>query len=140
MILLVEDNENDASLISRILQKQVPDSTIHVAQDGEEALAFLEQADNASLRLVLLDLHLPRMSGLEVLRELRSHPHGRHVPVIVISGSRENQDVIASYDLGANSFLRKTVQCRQFEDTVRLIAPYWLNLNRPYATQGVLSR
>ena len=114
MILLVEDNEDDATLMLRALGKQLPDSAIRVAHDGSEALDLLANWGDQELQLVLLDVHLLRVSGLQVLEELRKSFLICHVPVVMISGSLNKGDVIRSYDLGANSFLNKADKAEQF--------------------------
>jgi len=129
MILLVEDSEDDATLILRVLGKYLPDSDIRVARDGSEALDLLANWGDQALQLVLLNVHLPHVSGLQVLEELRKSPLTSQVPVVMISGSFDNSDVTRSYDLGANSFLSKTDQAEQFEATIKHIVPYWLHLN-----------
>ncbi|MFQ5642461.1 MAG: response regulator [Thiogranum sp.] len=136
MILLVEDSEDDAALMLRVLGKQLADSRIRVARDGSEALELLANWGNEELHLILLDVHLPRVSGLEVLEELRKSPFTRHVPVVMLSGSQDNNDVIRSYDLGANSFLVKAGQAEQFEATMHEIIPYWLHLNHAFPLPG----
>jgi len=136
MILLVEDSEDDATLMLRVLGKQLPDSAIRVARDGSEALDLLVNWGDQELQLVLLDVHLPRVSGLQVLEELRKFPLTRHVPVVMISGSLNKGDVIRSYDLGANSFLNKADKAEQFEATIQQVIPYWLHLNHPCSTPG----
>jgi two-component system response regulator len=140
MILLVEDNDNDASLMLRVLNKQSPSTTIRVARDGAEALDMLESQDTEPPQLILLDLHLPGISGLQVLQKLRENELTRHVPVVMISGSHSDADVGRSYDLGANSFLSKTGKPEQFEETVRQVIPYWLHLNHPYVQHGTAHR
>jgi len=140
MILLVEDDNNDAALILRILKQQVPAGSIRHVSDGDAAIELIQHWDGEPLQLILLDLHLPTLSGLEVLKQLRSARQTRHVPVVVMSGSSDADDVARSYDLGANSFLSKTDRAEEFEDTVRQIAPYWLKLNHPYVLPGVKHR
>lgn len=132
MILLVEDDSNDAARILRILEQQVPaDSICHVS-DGGAAVELLQHWEGEPLQLVLLDLHLPTRSGLDVLKQVRDAGDTHHVPIVVISDSTNADEVARCYDLGANSFLSKTDRAVQFEDTVRQIVPYWLKLNHPY--------
>lgn len=140
MILLVEDDDNDVSLILRVLKQQSPSTTIRVARNGEEALAVLESRDAEPPQLILLDLHLPTISGLQVLQELRENAFTCHTPVVMLSSSQDANDVARSYDLGANSFLDKTDKPDQFEDTVKLVIAYWLQLNHPYVHPGVSRR
>jgi len=135
MILLVENSEDDAALMRRILGKQLPDSEICVAKDGREALELLASWGDEKPQLLLIDVHLPRVSRLQVLEEVRKSPLTRHVPVVMLSSSQDNSDVMRSYDLGANSFLVKADQTGQFEATIHEIVPYWLHLNHTPANR-----
>jgi two-component system response regulator len=135
-ILLVEDNADDEELTIRALKKNNVTNNLVVARDGVEALDFLfgtgayAGRDTAMLPgLVLLDLKLPKIDGLEVLRRIRADPRTRRMPVTVLTSSREEQDLIKSYDLGANSYIRKPVQFDQFTEAVRQLGLYWLILN-----------
>lgn len=138
-ILLVEDNPNDAELALRALRKHnLTNRLVHVS-DGEEALDFLngrgsfaDRAPTPTLpRLVILDLKLPRVDGLEVLRELKGDERLRTVPVVVLTSSREERDVVESYRLGVNSFIVKPVDFEKFVAAVQEIGLYWLLLNHP---------
>ncbi len=138
IILLVEDNPDDAVLTRRALERSDVSHTVEVARDGLEALDFLfalgSHADRKSSEmpaLILLDLKLPKVDGLEVLRRLRADSMTRLIPVIVLSSSDEPSDVIESYSLGANSYIRKPVDFSEFTETVRALANYWLRLNEP---------
>lgn len=135
-ILLVEDNADDEELTMRALKKNNVTNNLVVARDGVEALDFLfgtgayAGRDTALLPgLVLLDLKLPKIDGLEVLRRIRADPRTRRMPVTVLTSSKEEQDLIKSYDLGANSYIRKPVQFDQFTEAVRQLGLYWLILN-----------
>lgn len=135
-ILLVEDNPNDAELTLRALTKSKIANPIVVAEDGEEALDFLfargkyaERSAEPLPQLVLLDLKLPKVDGLEVLRALRDDPRTRLLPVVVLTSSVEEQDLLESYSLGANSFVRKPVDFVQFVEAVGHLGLYWLVLN-----------
>ncbi|HSQ04398.1 MAG TPA: response regulator [Burkholderiales bacterium] len=137
-ILLVEDNRSDLELALRALKEQNLCNCIHVARDGVEALDFIfrrgEFAGRPSgelPRVILLDLKLPRVDGLEVLRQLRADPHTQHVPVVVLTSSTEERDVVESYALGVNSYIQKPVDFDQFKAAMRTIGMYWLLLNRP---------
>lgn len=135
-ILLVEDNPDDQTLALRVLKKNNLVSEVSVASDGAEALEFLFAGDNArSLpALVLLDLKLPRLGGHEVLRQLRADARTRHLPVVVMTSSSEEEDIRKSYELGANSYIRKPVDFNQFSSTVAQLGDYWLTINQaPYA-------
>jgi len=129
-ILLVEDNADDEVLTLRALQKHNVGNEVVVARDGAEALAHLEKA--ASLpELVLLDLKLPKIDGLEVLKRLRAAERTRLLPIVILTSSREESDVVTGYRLGANSYVRKPVDFEHFLEAVRQLGLYWLVLNEP---------
>ena len=133
-ILLVEDNADDVELTLRALRKENMANQIHVVRDGEEALAFLfdpQKPNHAHLKLVLLDLKLPKVDGLEVLKAVKSDPRTRRIPVVVMTSSREESDLVRSYDLGVNSYLQKPVDFDQFRDVVKRMGFYWLLINQP---------
>jgi two-component system, response regulator len=136
VILLVEDNPNDEALTLRTLRKNDVRSEIVVVRDGVEALDWLfglgTHVDrDASIlpQVVLLDLKLPKLSGLEVLRAMRAHPRTKRLPVVLLTSSKEDQDVFAAYDLGANSYVRKPVTFADFAEAIRQVGLYWLTLN-----------
>ena len=138
IILLVEDNPDDAVLTRRALEKSEVAHTVEVARDGLEALDYLfalgthaERKTSEMPALILLDLKLPKVDGLEVLRRLRADRLTRLIPVIVLSSSDEPGDLIESYKFGANSYIRKPVDFSEFTETVRALAHYWLTLNEP---------
>ena len=138
LILLVEDNPGDAELTQRALKKSNVGNPIAHVSDGAEALDFLFRqgayADRAPAdmpRLVLLDLKLPKVDGLEVLRALRADERTKLLPVVMLTSSDEEQDVVRSYGLGANSFVRKPVDFAQFVEATRILGLYWLVVNRP---------
>jgi two-component system response regulator len=130
-ILLVEDNPDDETLTLRAIKKNNIKNRVVVARDGAEALDLLLGAgrDAALPQLVLLDLKLPKVDGLEVLRRIRADDRTRRLPVVVLTSSKEDADVVASYDLGANSYVRKPVNFDQFIEAVRQLGLYWLVLN-----------
>ena len=133
-ILLVEDNASDVELTLHALRHEHLANQIHVVRDGEEALAFLfdpQKPNHASLKLVLLDLKLPKVDGLEVLKVVKSDPRTRRIPVVVMTSSREESDLVRSYDLGVNSYLQKPVDFDQFRDVVKRMGFYWLLINQP---------
>jgi two-component system response regulator len=140
ILLLVEDNPDDEALTLRALRKHNLANEIVVVRDGQEALDFLfgegvySGRDTRVLpQVILLDLKLPRVDGLQVLERLRAEPQTRHVPVVVLTSSSEEQDMMRSYDLGANSYVRKPVDFAQFLEAARQLRLYWLVLNEvPY--------
>ena len=136
VILLVEDNADDEALTLRALKKNNIRNQVVVARDGAEALDWLfargEHAGRdvtALPQVVLLDLNLPKMSGLEVLEALRADPRTKRLPVVLLTSSKEEQDVIAGYNLGANSYVRKPVDFAAFTEAMRHLGMYWLVLN-----------
>ncbi len=142
-ILLVEDNDNDILLTKRALNKANIMNEITVAQDGEEALEYLlgrqdkpSQKGNACPVLILLDLKLPKIDGLEVLKRIRSNERTCMCPVVILTSSREETDIIAGYKLGANSYIQKPVDFNQFVQAVTQLGLYWLVLNEPPPTSG----
>ena len=141
VILLVEDNPRDEELTLRALKKANVLNPIAVARDGVEALDFLfargEHAGRALPQVILLDLKLPRVDGLEVLRSLRADERTKLLPVVILTSSNEEQDRLRGYSLGANSYVRKPVDFAQFLEAVKQLGLYWLVLNEnPPATGG----
>jgi two-component system response regulator len=140
-ILLVEDNPDDRALTLRALQKNQILNPVLIAQDGVEALEILlggaaGSAAGPTPALVLLDLKLPKIDGLEVLKAVRGDPRTRLMPVVVLTSSKEEQDLVASYRLGANSYIRKPVEFTKFVDAVRQLGLYWLMLNEAPPSGG----
>jgi len=138
IILLVEDNPDDEKLTLRALHKNKISNEVVVAHDGVEALDYLlgnGAGGGNNLKplpqVVLLDLKLPKMDGLEVLRRLRAHERTKLLPVVILTSSNEEQDLIAGYGLGANSYVRKPVDFNQFIEAARQLGLYWLVLNEP---------
>jgi CheY-like chemotaxis protein len=139
-LLLVEDNPDDEALTLRAMHKHNLANKIVVVRDGQEALDFLfgegefSNRDTSVLpQVILLDLKLPRLDGLQVLERLRAEPQTHHVPVVVLTSSIEEQDMIRSYNLGANSYVRKPVDFQHFLEAARQLGLYWLVLNEvPY--------
>ena len=135
-LLLVEDNENDVELTVRALRRENLCNHIQVARDGEEALDFLlcrgsfAGRQNGHPRLILLDLKLPKVDGLEVLRVIKSDPHTASIPVVMLTSSTHEQDLVRSYQLGVNSYLRKPVDFDEFHVMVKQLGLYWLVVNR----------
>ena len=143
IILLVEDNPSDIGLTQRALAKSHVANELVVAEDGQEALDYLFATGKHTGRdvsqdpaLVLLDLKLPGVDGLEVLRQIRADPRTSRLPVVILTCSREEQDVAQSYDLGANSYIRKPVDFTQFAQAVEHLELYWLVLNEPAPPKG----
>jgi CheY-like chemotaxis protein len=138
VILLVEDNPSDVGLTRRALARSHIANDLVVAEDGQEALDYLFAGGNYAGRdvsdtpaLILLDLKMPRVDGLEVLRQIRADERTRRLPVVILTTSKEEQDVAQSYDRGANSYIRKPVDFTQFVEAVERLGLYWLVLNEP---------
>lgn len=135
-ILLVEDNPNDVELTLRALKKHNLANKVHVVKDGAEALDYIfsrgtyeNRNVNERPKLILLDLKLPKVDGLEVLRQIKSDERTKTIPVVVLTSSREEQDMIESYKLGVNSYIVKPVDFDKFLDAVGELGLYWLLLN-----------
>lgn len=138
LILLVEDNPDDEALTLRALKKNNILNEVVVARDGVEALDFLLAMGSYAGRdstimpqIILLDLKLPKIDGLEVLRRLRADERTHLLPVVILTSSKEEQDLIKGYSLGANSYIRKPVDFAQFTEAIRQLGLYWLVLNEP---------
>jgi two-component system response regulator len=138
IILLVEDNADDVELTLRAFRKSKILNEITVVSDGVEALDYLFASGAHAGRdpksvpeVILLDLNLPKIGGLEVLRRMRADERTRRIPVVVLTSSNEERDILKSYDLGANSFVRKPVDFSQFVEAARQLGLYWLVLNEP---------
>ena len=136
-LLLVEDDPNDVELALIALRKHKLANRIHVVHDGEEALDFLfcrgpytERAPNGQPKVILLDLKLPKVNGLEVLRAVKDDPRTRAVPVVVMTSSREQRDMIEGYRLGVNSYIQKPIDFEQFQTVIRDLGYYWLVVNQ----------
>jgi two-component system response regulator len=141
VILLVEDNPKDEALTLRALKKNNFCNQIVVARDGVEALDYLMPSDGSPPlvvpQLILLDLKLPKIDGLEVLQRIRANARTRHVPVVILTSSTEDKDLLRGYALGTNSYVRKPVDFAEFVDAVKQVGLYWLILNHPApATDG----
>jgi two-component system response regulator len=143
-ILLVEDNPNDLELTLHAFRKNDVNIPIFVAHDGAEALEFLfssgafpERNIEDGPRLILLDLKLPKVDGLEVLRVIKKDPRTKMIPVVVLTSSHEDKDIVESYRLGANSYIVKPVDFDKFIETVRVLRMYWLLINEaPFPETG----
>jgi two-component system, response regulator len=136
-ILLVEDNPNDVKLTLHSLERHKVTNHIHIARDGAEALDFLFRRgdyaarDENAPKLILLDLKLPKVDGIEVLRQVKGDPETSSIPIVVLTSSREDVDIKASYKLGVNSYIVKPVDFEKFSEAIRLLGLYWLLLNQP---------
>jgi len=134
-VLLVEDNRADIQLTLHVIAEENASCRVHVTRDGEQALDFvLGQGPYASaprpvFALVLLDLKLPKVNGLEVLKQIKANPTTKALPVVVLSSSNQLRDVDSSYELGANGYVQKPVGFEEFSDAIRRIAEYWLDVN-----------
>ena len=132
LIMLVEDNPDDEALAILALRENGFTSDIVVAHDGEEALDMLTGDKNIKIRpdLILLDLKLPKVSGLEVLKHIRETDEIKHTPVVVLTTSSEDSDIASSYDNGANSYLRKPVNYKEFVEQIGYMVKYWFTFNK----------
>jgi CheY-like chemotaxis protein len=135
-ILLVEDSPEDVELTLRALKKNQVTNHVHVVGDGAEALEYLfatgrytHRASGRAPKMVLLDLKLPKVDGLEVVRRCKSEARTRNIPVVVLTSSKEECDIVESYKLGVNSYIVKPVDFQQFNEAVRQLGLYWLLLN-----------
>ena len=144
VILLVEDDARDEALTRRALEKSNIVNTVVVARDGAEALDYLfgtgkyEGRDLTKMpQLILLDLKLPRLNGMEVLQQIRTDERTKRLPLVVFTSSSEQEDMIKSYDLGANSYVRKPVDFEHFMEATKQLGMYWLVLNQPAPTEIV---
>ncbi len=129
VILLVEDNPSDEKLTVRALKNCGVANEVHVERDGAAALEYLATHDLPAV--VLLDLKLPKLDGLEVLRHIRADGHTRLVPVVILTSSKEDEDVVSSFSLGANAYVRKPVDFTEFAEAARTLGLFWLLLNEP---------
>jgi len=137
-ILLVEDNQDDVDLALHALRREKLANHIFVARDGEQALdflfcrgAFTQRSFDRPPKLVLLDLKLPKVNGMEVLKSVKSDPRTKTIPVVIMTSSKEERDLVASYNLGANSYIQKPVDFDKFRETVKSVGLYWLVINQP---------
>ncbi len=137
-ILLVEDNPDEEALTLRAFEKSNISNEVVVARDGAEALAYLFPGDGDGPRpaLILLDLNLPKVGGLEVLRRMQADARTRLIPVVVLTSSKQEEDILDSYRSGANAYVRKPVNFSDFADAVRALGVFWLLLNEPAPSRG----
>jgi len=142
-ILLVEDNQDDMDLALHALKRGNLANNIFVARDGEEALDFLfcrggfgHRSFDHPPKLVLLDLKLPKVDGMEVLKQIKVDARTKTIPVVIMTSSKEERDLVAGYNLGANSYIQKPVDFDQFRETVKTVGLYWLVTNQPVPTNG----
>lgn len=143
-ILLVEDSPDDADLAMHALRKENLSNSIFVVHDGEEALDFIfcrgpfsERSFDYPPKLVLLDLKLPKVDGIQVLKAIKQDPRTRLIPVVILTSSKEERDLVSVYDFGANSFIQKPVDFEQFQETVKRVGLYWIVTNQPLTQAGL---
>lgn len=136
-ILLVEDNRDDIELTLHALRRENLANNIFIVRDGEEALDFLfcsgayaQRSPDQPPKLVLLDLKLPKVSGLEVLKRIKEDPRTSAIPVVILTSSREESDLVNGYKMGVNSYIQKPVDFEQFRETVKEVGLYWLVINQ----------
>jgi CheY-like chemotaxis protein len=143
-ILLAEDNENDVELTLTALQECRLSNEVEVVRDGAEALDYIYQREKYSGRVdglpcvILLDLKMPRVDGLEVLRQIKSDPALRFIPVVMLTSSREEKDLVLSYDLGVNAFVVKPVDFDQFLQAIRALGMFWALVNEPAPVKPIV--
>jgi two-component system response regulator len=143
-ILLVEDSQDDADLAIHALRRENLANNIYIVQDGEAALDFLfcrgiftDRSFANPPKLVLLDLKLPKVEGIQVLKQLKEDPRTRAIPVVILTSSKEERDLVQGYDLGVNSYIQKPVDFEQFRQTVKTVGLYWMVINqRPVASDA----
>jgi len=142
-ILLVEDNQDDMALALHALERGKLANKIVVVRDGEDALdflfcrgAFAHRSFDHPPKLILLDLKLPKVDGLEVLKQVKSDPRTKAIPVVIMTSSKEERDLVASYHSGANRYIQKPVDFDQFREVVKTVGLYWLVINQPVPTNG----
>ena len=143
-ILLVEDNQDDIDLALHALRQGKLANSIFVVRDGEEALDFLfcrgafsQRSFDLPPKLVLLDLKLPKVDGLQVLKEAKGDPRTKTIPIVIMTSSKEERDMVESYNSGVNSYIQKPVDFDQFRNTVKTLGMYWMVVNQPPVKNGV---
>jgi len=142
-ILLVDDSQEDVDLTLHALRSENLANHVFLARDGEEALDFLfctgphvERSFDHPPKLVLLDLKMPKIDGMQVLKQIKGDPRTRTIPVVLMTSSREERDMVSGYELGVNSYIQKPVDFDEFRKVVKLMGLYWMVVNRPPVTNG----
>jgi two-component system response regulator len=142
-ILLVDDSQDDVDLTMHALRSEKLANKIVVVRDGEEALefifcsgAFASRSFDHPPKLILLDLKLPKVDGMQVLKQIKGDPRTKQIPVVMMTSSKEERDLVSGYKLGANSYIQKPVDFEEFRKTVKLLGMYWLMVNQPPPTNG----
>ncbi len=131
-ILLIEDNFDDAELTIRALKKKNLANRLHHIADGEEAMEYLfRQASDPLPKLILLDLKMPKVDGIQILKRIKEDPEKRVIPVVVLTSSKEERDIVESYKLGVNAYIVKPVEFEKFQDAVAQLGLFWMLINQP---------
>jgi two-component system, response regulator len=143
-ILLIEDNPDDVELTLHALRRENLANNIRVVRDGEEALDLLfpdnshgERSWETAPKLILMDLKLPKVDGMEVLRQIKADERTRTIPVVILTSSKEERDLVKGYGLGANSYIQKPVDFDEFRETIKRVGMYWLVINQPPVHEGL---
>ena len=127
-ILMAEDEENDIEFTRKAFQEAKINNNFSVVRDGDEVFPFLENLENGEVDLILLDLNMPKVSGIEVLEKLKSHPEFKKIPVVILTSSNSDDDILRSYEAHANCYIRKPVGYQEFGEIIKSIEDFWLSI------------